>query len=51
MRLRNQWEYTHAARAILQIVSLAAIVFSTLVEIPTNARPLRGAARGEGAGA
>jgi hypothetical protein len=37
MRLRNQWEYTHAARAILQIVSLGAVVFSTLIEIPTDA--------------
>jgi hypothetical protein len=37
MRLRNQWEYTHAARAILQIVSLGAVVFSMLVEIPTDA--------------
>jgi hypothetical protein len=37
IRLRNQWEYTHAARAILQIVSLGAVVFSTLIEIPTDA--------------
>jgi hypothetical protein len=37
MRLRNQWEYTHAARAILQVVSLGAVVFSTLIEIPTDA--------------
>jgi hypothetical protein len=36
MRLRNQWEYTHAARAVLQIVALGALVFSILVEIPTN---------------
>ncbi len=27
-RLRDQWEYTHAARALLQIVALAALVFS-----------------------
>jgi hypothetical protein len=37
MRLRNQWEYTHAARAVLQIVALGALVFSILVEIPTDA--------------
>jgi hypothetical protein len=37
MRLRNQWEYTHAARAVLQIVALGALVFSILVEIPTSA--------------
>jgi hypothetical protein len=37
MRLRNQWEYTHAARAALQIVALGALVFSILVEIPTDA--------------
>jgi hypothetical protein len=34
MQLRDQWEYTHAARAILQLVALGAAVFSTLVEIP-----------------
>jgi hypothetical protein len=36
MRLRNQWEYTHAARAVLQIVALGALVFSILVEVPTD---------------
>jgi hypothetical protein len=36
MRLRDQWEYTHAARAILQIVALGALVFSIPVEIPTD---------------
>jgi hypothetical protein len=30
--LRNQWEYTHAARAVLQIIGLGAIVASVLVE-------------------
>lgn len=38
MGLRNQWEYTHAARAALQIVALGALVLSILVEIPTDAR-------------
>ncbi len=36
MDLRNQWEYTHAARAIIQISALAALVFSVLVETPTD---------------
>lgn len=40
MRLRNQWEYTHAARAILQVVALGFLVFSVLIEIPTD--PSRG---------
>jgi hypothetical protein len=31
--LRDQWEYSHATRAILQIVALGAIVLSLLVEI------------------
>ena len=35
--LRNQWEYTHAARAVLQIIALGALVSSLLVETPTNA--------------
>jgi hypothetical protein len=36
--LRAQWEYTHAARAVLQIAALAALVLSLLVEIPREAR-------------
>lgn len=36
MELRNQWEYTHAARAVLQIIALSALVFSILVEIPNS---------------
>ena len=36
MDLRNQWEYTHAARAVLQLIGLGALVFSLLVEIPTE---------------
>ena len=35
-KLRDQWEYTHAARAILQIVGLGALVLSALAETPTN---------------
>ena len=30
--LRNQWEYTHAARAVLQFIALGALVVSILVE-------------------
>jgi hypothetical protein len=33
-RLRDQWEYTHAARAALQIIALGSLVVSLLVEIP-----------------
>jgi hypothetical protein len=36
-QLRNQWEYTHAARAILQVVAFGAVVFSALLEIPIDA--------------
>ena len=36
MRLRDQWEYTHAARAVLQIIAFGALVFSILVETPTE---------------
>lgn len=37
-RLRDQWEYSHASRAILQIVALAALVISILVELSPIAR-------------
>lgn len=37
MRLRDHWEYTHAARAVLQTIALGALAFSILVETPTNA--------------
>jgi hypothetical protein len=36
MELRDEWEYSHAARAILQIIALGALVISILVEIPTD---------------
>jgi hypothetical protein len=35
-RLRDQWEYTHAARAVLQIIALGALVFSVLIETPRH---------------
>lgn len=36
MALRSQWEYTHAARALLQGIGLGALVFSVLVETTLN---------------
>ncbi len=36
---RQQWEFTHAARAILQIIGFSALVISTLVEtVPETLR-------------
>lgn len=35
--LRAQWEYGHAARAVLQLLALAALVQSVLVETPATA--------------
>ena len=34
--LRDQWEYTHAARAFLQIAALAALLVSILAETPAD---------------
>lgn len=36
MRYRNQWEYTHAVRAVLQIVGLGALLISVLAETPMS---------------
>lgn len=36
--LRNQWEYTHAARAVLQITGLGLIVSSALLNSYSNVR-------------
>lgn len=36
MRLRNQWEYSHAARFVLQLIAFSALVLSVLMEIPLN---------------
>lgn len=33
---RDQWEYTHMARAILEILGLSALVFSVLIETPSQ---------------
>jgi hypothetical protein len=35
-RLRARWEYTHAARAILQLTGLGALVLSILLETPAE---------------
>lgn len=35
-RFRNQWEYTHATRAVLQMIGFVALVLSLLVEIPDD---------------
>ena len=35
--LRNQWEYAHATRAVLQVVGLGFLVTSLLVETPVDA--------------
>jgi Domain of unknown function (DUF1772) len=42
---RAQWEYAHAARAVLQIAGLAALVLSVLVEVPTNDQLARTSSR------
>lgn len=36
---RSQWEYTHAARAILEILGVSALVLSVLVETPRQRPP------------
>jgi hypothetical protein len=36
MQLRAQWEYTHAARALMQIVALGALVASVLIDTPSS---------------
>jgi uncharacterized membrane protein len=33
-RLRSQWEYTHAARAILHLIALAVLQLSVILETP-----------------
>lgn len=36
MQLRGRWEYGHAAGFVLQLVGLAALIHSVLVEIPAT---------------
>ncbi len=33
-RIRNQWEYSHLARFVLQLIGLCALQFSVFVETP-----------------
>jgi len=42
MQVRDQWEYGHAARAVLFIVGLVTLLLSMLADIPTsNTRSVR----------
>jgi len=41
--LRDQWEYTHAARALLQLTGLGFLVFSVVCEIPRRSVDFAGA--------
>jgi len=36
IRLRNQWEYSHAANFVLSLIGFSALLLSVLVETPTN---------------
>lgn len=36
IQLRQQWEYSHAARFVLQFIGFSTIMFSTLRETPAN---------------
>ncbi len=40
-RVRNQWEYSHAARFVLQLIGLCALQISLLVETPIERSPDR----------
>jgi hypothetical protein len=33
-RYRDQWEYTHAANAVIKLVALSSLVLSLIVETP-----------------
>jgi predicted PurR-regulated permease PerM len=35
-QVRNQWEYAHATRFVLQLIGLGALLTSVLVETPIN---------------
>ncbi len=35
-RVRNQWEYSHASRFVLQLIGMSTLLLSVLVETPTN---------------
>jgi hypothetical protein len=36
IRVRNQWEYSHATRFVLQLIGLGALLISVLVETSTE---------------
>ena len=36
VRYRNQWEYTHAANAVIKIIALSSLVLSVIVETPSE---------------
>lgn len=36
MALRNQWEYSHAARFVLHLIALCALVLSVIFETPIH---------------
>jgi hypothetical protein len=44
--LRDRWEYTHTARAILQAAALGFLVLSILVETPPLVTSMKGNRRG-----
>jgi hypothetical protein len=35
-QVRNQWEYSHATRFVLQLIGLGALLISVLVETSTE---------------
>ncbi len=35
-RVRNQWEYSHATRFVLQLIGFSALLLSVLLETPNN---------------
>ena len=46
MRLRNRWEYGHAAGFLVQLVGLCALVLSVLVETPQSPPQAHGGGSG-----
>lgn len=44
--LRDQWEYSHATRALLQVAALACLAWSVLIETPRELDPTHRGARG-----
>jgi hypothetical protein len=44
-RVRDQWEYAHTARFLLQLIGLSSLVSSVLAETPAEARAAQPAGR------